>query len=546
MLQAKHIDDRYANKLQGNTARADFFALHFPSHENHRMNGNVILKAGASYNWKTIRFSRSGSHIHEYARHMFVQKQDYYTTINTFSGCSSDNEHLFGLCNIYADLDCPELHENESALNTDQFTRLCNLYDNIIGAIYDAYPDDLPMPNTIVCTGRGIGVWWAFDQISYKLMPLYDAVRNKLLREFYKWLHSTSVCDIAGLTLELDSSASKRASGLARLPGTYNAVAKRWGFFNIIHTCRNDMFSVAYDLGIGYIHSSGTNITTIPHGGAISALMYGNRLDMLNHIRDIRVAEGTLRGHRDEMLYCFYNTLRALMPNDESWVMQATLEYNNSFREYAFSERRVYTYMSSSRKKAYPLSDVETINRIGMTEMEALQTGWDTIFKRFVAPSTTNNEGQTDDGALSFLSTRQKAKAKRIEKQNRNKEIIELYKTGESQSTLARKFGINRSTVYRIIKAWEETKTETQQNHPTEEDHTQQSATVTNIHDWNRTVASKNARKYNANKCVAKNRNESIFKNCSISIASKIAYDNPSRYEFTEVDVWTPWTDDTS
>ena len=428
MPQTSYINV-HDDKLWGNDARAQFYNIHFPNKKTH--NGHVIFKG---QQWKTIRFVRSGTAVHSYAQHMFVRQQNYYTTINTFSGCSCDMEHLYGLTNFYADFDCPELHASGRPLTTQQWTKLCSIYDRIYGMMFtDMYPYDLPLPNTIVCTGRGIGVWWAINQVSYKLLPIYEAVRNRLVNQFAKWLIDCGITEV-----QLDTTASTRASGLARVPGTYNDTAKRWGFFSILHEQHLDLFSTAMELGIGYIREKAVdNIVTIPRGGMFSALIESNRLEMLYKLRDIRIQHRTLTGHRDQMLYCFYNTIKKLYPNNEEKAFEETCKYNLSFGQYALSDTKVRAYLSSSRKKDYYLTDADTLNRVELTELETAMIGF--------IPS--------DCVEVSCMSRRQSAKVKRLEKQTRNEIILSRYQAGESQTSIAHDLGVNKSTVSRIIKA---------------------------------------------------------------------------------------------
>ena len=491
MPQTSYINVN-TDKLWGNDARAKFYSIHFPNKGRH--NGHVVFKG---QDWKMIRYVRSGTAVCNYAQHMFVRKQDYYTTINTFSGCTSDNEHLYGLTNIYADFDCTELHQSNRPLTTEQWTNLCKLFERVCGMIDNVYPDDLPMPNTVVCTGRGLGFWWAIDQISYKLLPIYEAVRNRLLTRFAEWLHDWGINEI-----QLDFSASKRPAGLARLPGTYNDTAKRWGFFSIVHEQRTDLLETAIDMGVGYVREkSVNNIITIPQGGVIAALVESNRVDMLYKLRDIRVANGTIAGKRDQMLYCLYNTLKRLNPNHEETVMRAVHEYNNSFGSYALPEHKVDIYMSSSRRKDYYLTDLDTIERVGLTELEAAMIGF--------TPSS-----YTPDMAF---SCRQTAKVKRIAKAKRNEEIIARYKAGESQASIARDLGINRSTVNRIIKVMaEEVMEQTDPETPDENNNTTETERT-----HNKTINSKS---------VAKSDNENIFKHCSYGNDSGVRLFNSCLY----------------
>lgn len=421
------LDGRY---MWGNAARSRFFAQHYPDHG--RFNGNVIFKGRG---FAMIHFARSGHDVESYSRDMCVNgKQEYFVGINSFSGCTTDQQHLFGLTNFYADFDSKELHGKTAGsgrITKAEYNKMCRLYDRILYLIEAEYPSDIPQPNTMVFTGRGFGFWWSLEQVSYRLLPLYEAVRNAIFQRFAQWLEEEGVTEIT-----LDSGASHRPAGLARLPGSYNTTARCWGFFTEIHPRRIELPVVAAELGVGFV-SDRANAALVEISGVSSSVAEKRRLSMLTQLRDIRVKNHTLKGSRDEMIYCYYNTLYAANGHDDEAALKATLEFASGFGSESLCENKIITYLSSSRRRHYKANDFDTINRVALTDWEAEQIGFQPVVK--------------GEATVVRLSCRQAARMKQAAKQKRNNDILSDYRSGMPVAALAEKYELNRSTIYRLI-----------------------------------------------------------------------------------------------
>lgn len=420
MAVAKMIDNS-TTKLWGNSARNEFFKHHFPAKGG--LSGQIII---VGKDFKRVRFERAGAPIADFVQKVYIKKQQYYTTINTFSGGKHDTEHLFALNNLYIDIDVPALHQQEEAVTDEQYEDMMRLYDTL--CLGFDWPSDLPRPSTVVYTGRGFGLWFALNQASYKLLGIWQACAREISRRISGWIADLGLSD----QLQVDVAASTRAAGLARLPGSWNPIARRWGYFTPA-AGRSDLLELAGRLGLGYIRqvNADNKVVPLPAGGGVACLGLAARATMLEQLRDLRKEDGSLYGCRDELNFCYYCTCIPIYGDN----MDKVEEFNALMGRYALPTRRLVTYMSTASRKHYTLSDREVVERIGLTNEEMELIGW-----------------HPSEGGISVRSQR---KIKKQEKERRNADIIKRVAAGEKQTDLAREYGINKSTVSRIVKAAE-------------------------------------------------------------------------------------------
>lgn len=416
MAVAKMIDNS-TTKLWGNSARNEFFKHHFPA--KGKLSGQIII---AGRDFKRVRFERAGAPIADYIQKVYTKKQQYYTTINTFSGGKHDNEHLFALNNIYIDIDMLALHQQEEAVSDEQYEDMMRLYDTL--CLGFDWPADLPRPSTVVYTGRGFGLWFALNQASYKLLGIWQACARELTRRISGWISDLGLSD----QLRVDVAASTRAAGLARLPGSWHPTARRWGYFTP-SAGRSDLLELAGRLGLGYIRqvNADNKVVPLPSVGGVACLGLAARAQMLEQLRDLRKVDGSLYGYRDEMNFCYYCTIIPIYGDDLAPVER----FNEGMGHYALPTRRLLTYMSTASRKHYTLTDREVVERVGLTAEEMDLLGW-----------------HPSEGGISVRSQR---RIRKQEKERRNADIVQRVAAGEKQAAIAREYGLNKSTVSRIV-----------------------------------------------------------------------------------------------
>lgn len=148
----------------------------------------------------------------------FRDNTNYYVTANSFKSPTERNaDELFAMCNLVVDID----NHCDAADPNNVFERAKTISELIAGR-FAAFAEDrgVPGPNSIVLTGRGLQLWWAFvpSTVQYKdaFIILAEHYCNTL-RDFIESFPDDSI------GFEIDSGASKNRVGLFRMPGTINA-----------------------------------------------------------------------------------------------------------------------------------------------------------------------------------------------------------------------------------------------------------------------------------------------------------------------------------
>ena len=339
--------------------------------------------------------------------------KDYYVTANGLKKRGKRNEkNLFTLHNIVIDIDCHKY--GISKKDRDNEIEKCEVYlreffDNSL---------ELPSPNTIVKTGRGLQLWWAIKPLSaaklkniYKETAVYlcDQLDEKISKQYYLNF------------LRVDRAASLKMAGYFRLPGTYNSKAKKWGDFAFLHEDRLDVVDFYFDK----IASCKKN--PIPFIGSKKYALADYREHILYALLELRRKEGWVEdGYRDTFCFILFNTI--LEEYGEEKADEAVRKMNRSF-SHPLSEKSLKSYLSTSRKKGYKFSNQTIINYLCITKEEQDMLHFH--------PSSKREEER---------------EKKRQIKRERVQLVIELAKEGRSQRQIAKMAGTSQSTVCRILR----------------------------------------------------------------------------------------------
>lgn len=339
--------------------------------------------------------------------------KDYYVTANGLKKRGKRNEkNLFTLHNIVIDIDCHKY--GISKKDRDNEIEKCEIY---LQELFDNSLD-LPAPNTIVKTGRGLQLWWAIKPLSaaklkniYKETAVYlcDQLDEKISKQYYLNF------------LRVDRAASLKMAGYFRLPGTYNSKAKKWGDFAFLHEDRLDVVDFYFDK----IASCKKN--PIPFIGSKKYALADYREHILYALLELRRKEGWVEdGYRDTFCFILFNTI--LEEYGEEKADEAVRKMNRSF-SHPLSEKSLKSYLSTSRKKGYKFSNQTIINYLCITKEEQDMLHFH--------PSSKREEER---------------EKKRQIKRERVQLVIELAKEGRSQRQIAKMAGTSQSTVCRILR----------------------------------------------------------------------------------------------
>lgn len=419
----KQYRHKYIDKAVG-----QWLDIHFGDQS---FNGRVFIghrKHGGGIYTMT---ARSLSELRQYVMLIHAsQRLDYYITANTVSGTNRTMDGLFGLQNIVIDVDCHSQGVNASELVQAFLWR----------AERDMWSGgDLPRPNSVVRTGRGVQLWWAIKPCHASCRYHYDQIKTGLMDHIEALLSEYSELD----GLEVDRGASSNPVGYFRLPCTYNTVAKRYGALQVLHSDRYDTHELA-----GYISPlpSKKRDTQPTQGVAMqkcdlivlhNAHSTGaNRVAQLIKLRNLRNNEVGAET-RNNLCFSVYNALRMSFDHDEA--MERLRAYNSGFKQPMTDAELKHTVCSAMRKGGYKYTNAKLIELLDITEDEQDAIGLHPFTGRY-KPYSHAKPNATRDAV------------RKARRDGRDSKILELHQGGISQAEIARQLGISRNTVARVLR----------------------------------------------------------------------------------------------
>lgn len=365
-----------------------------------------------------------------------TQKGDYYITANAFKIPKSRRaNNVHSLTNIVMDID---VHTRGGIRGCRDV--IIQRLDALLYHIFVSNPDSLniPCPNTVVHTGRGIQLWWAIKPLSAKkLKYVYKGVQEHLYETLEKKIYASD--PEFKEFVKIDYAASKKVAGLFRMPGTYNTKSKKYGNYFILHEDKLDAVELYFTLhpATGKPYVKYKKKKKKKGNAAFRKNNYGNHIEnMIRSLIELRRSAGEQEdGYRD--LYCVI-TLSAYLSNgaseEEAW--KHVVELNNSFRS-PLSMKELRGYMSTALYKKYKYRNETIIKYLQIDESEQKALG-------FYAASVYYEERQ---------KAKQRGEERKKAKEIRETKIIELFTKGHLQDKIAELVGCAQSTVSKVLKA---------------------------------------------------------------------------------------------
>lgn len=146
------------------------------------------------------------SNIEKIGNLKYSSNCDYYITANTIkNGRKREKKEIFGIHNICIDID---LHSSNDNIN--------KIAENLKYFLVEG--DCLPLPSVFVKTGRGVQLWWHFEECSSRLIFMYQALTQFIINQLDDLIKSVETLS----NLRVDAPASKNIVGYFRLPFTTN------------------------------------------------------------------------------------------------------------------------------------------------------------------------------------------------------------------------------------------------------------------------------------------------------------------------------------
>lgn len=380
-------------------------------------------------------------------RSCFYKDSDYYITANSFSSPRFRNsEHIFSLHNIVIDCDA------HGIADAKQCRDLCSaLRRDLIAAEFSKLR--LPTPNSIVCTGRGIQLWWSLNPVTMKTADLYQRLSRYFCNVIGSYIKQNSLYS----SFYVDGAASNNKAGIFRLPGTYNS--KTGSQSNVI--VLSDKIYNMFDLKSLIPHktsckqnrrrcrSKGSCIHgSIQSKGWKNADTAGFLLGRAESIAKlVALREYEVEGMRDLILWLYHNDLiKCLGP---VMAFQEASALNARFSE-PLSDKDLEQKLAPNETavnyidggQGYAITTRYIIERLQITSDECEEIG----LKKLSSSSTPRRKKSSQSRDIA----RQKRNRR---KRNRVSRILMAAKRWESQTSIARRFGISRATVNRLVKS---------------------------------------------------------------------------------------------
>ncbi len=429
----------------------EWFRFHFP--QNSSFDGFFQLCYRGKKGFRTL-WTGVQDNMEEFLSKMrILNKSDYYLSANCTTTVKRNKEKLFALQNIVIDLDChlDHLHPIEK----DQ------LFDNFLFR-FQEYHYAIPLPHTIVKTGRGLQLWWAIHPIHAKCLPYYDRVKQYFLHLLQEILeeYTQELSD-----LKIDRAASLNAVGVFRLPGTNNDVGRRkvsWQRTSVEKPYHiRDLEKIMeenkeeFDFNPKNIQKKNDKNANLKKRNCLTEedpflsqyldedIAFLEKMDSFTYFRSkqllqLRLLRNLPQGaeERNNFSLLIYSALRASFPHKESWE-RLTL-FNKGFKK-PLTEAELENVISSAQhKEGYRFSNERVISFLDITQEEREKIGLysvndDTVFE---VPHSHMNRDHYN----------------KLKKDYQRLKIFTLYQEGKKTEEIAKEAGCSKSTVTRWLK----------------------------------------------------------------------------------------------
>lgn len=277
---------------------------------------------------------------------------DYYLTKAQFKAAQTwDTGELFALNAIWVDIDAhgkgPSFAEME----------------RIRSLLIHALPElaGIPIPNLIVCSGRGFHLVWLIEQCAAELAFMHRAVSHyygEAIQNLLVGLKFTQCYSV-------DTGYCASIAGLTRIPGTFNTHSNTYCTYEILHSRRTLLTeqydTVEYRSGKGRVSSK-----CCCHFTSSAVQTAGTR--RVNALLTLLQLRSKWEGYRDSFLFALFSAYQMAGYSDED-ALRLTLEANSEFG-HPLPEREVRSLLSTATKKRYKMGNTYIINTLDITTDE--------------------------------------------------------------------------------------------------------------------------------------------------------------------------------
>lgn len=347
---------------------------------------------------------------------------DYYITANSIKNNRSRNKkELFGLHNICIDID---LHKSDDNIN--------KVAEDLKYFLLEG-DCSIPLPSVFVKTGRGVQLWWHFEETSSKLLFMYQAVTQFIINQLNELIRAVETLS----NLRVDVPASQNIVGYFRLPFTTNTKTSTLSVAEILNSDTYNLIDVFNDYCDNENMTSGSqncksacknkNATSMSQNEDnrqyISLIMKRKQfIEKYCSNRNFDVV-----GSRDLIMFLYCVCLVQVMSID--FVMPSMKKLNRQFSE-SLEQSKLDSIFNYMQKKGF------------------LRFRQDT-FLSFL-PGVTSDERKE---YLSNIEQNASRDTKRkLSKEERNQNIINLAIVGKTTEQIAQEVGCSVRTVKTFLK----------------------------------------------------------------------------------------------
>lgn len=356
VFRAQHPTKYPLKQVNHNSPKADVktfadlvFAADYPEYKGlvtivRRPKGTTTMETVASV---------PAEQVGEWLTQMHVSADaDYYLTKAQFKAAQTwDTGELFALNAIWVDIDAhgkgPSFAEME----------------RIRSLLIHALPElaGIPIPNLIVCSGRGFHLVWLIEQCAAELAFMHRAVSHyygEAIQNLLVGLKFTQCYSV-------DTGYCASIAGLTRIPGTFNTHSNTYCTYEILHSRRTLLTeqydTVEYRSGKGRVSSK-----CCCHFTSSAVQTAGTR--RVNALLTLLQLRSKWEGYRDSFLFALFSAYQMAGYSDED-ALRLTLEANSEFG-HPLPEREVRSLLSTATKKRYKMGNTYIINTLDITTDE--------------------------------------------------------------------------------------------------------------------------------------------------------------------------------
>lgn len=233
---------------------------------------------------------------------------NYYISANIFARPGNSKENLLAINAIVIDIDNHSKEHTITEIGLGIEALLWRLQNDFFGLT------DIPAPNRIVLTGRGLQLWWCVVPAYAKAFERNFADVEKHFEQQLEQFLSDFPIELEGF--EIDKGASAKPAGFFRLPGSISPHTGRETEIICLHDTRlnllvyRDQTLPANERAVRMKRTwSSCPSSSYTHSGTEQLTYY--RLSVIERLRDIRSAPvgSEMRNNFCFLYYCFAKQL---------------------------------------------------------------------------------------------------------------------------------------------------------------------------------------------------------------------------------------------